>query len=63
MKPYVEYGLRFSNETGMTKFTAFTQAMIRNGGRNGIALTAGFRLSPRQKIQQKSPKIQIKTDT
>ncbi len=25
------------------RFTAYTQAMIRNGGRNGIAFTAGFR--------------------
>jgi len=42
MKPYVEYGLgvqkRFKD-----KYTAFGQAMIRNGGRNGIALTFGFR--------------------
>jgi len=44
MKPYVEYGLgvqkRFKD-----KYTAFGQAMIRNGGRNGIALTFGFRWS------------------
>lgn len=42
IKPYVEYGLgvqkRFKD-----KFTGFLQAMVRNGGRNGVALTAGFR--------------------
>ena len=42
MKPYVEYGLGLQRNWN-DKFTAFTQAMIRNGGRNGIALTAGFR--------------------
>ena len=42
MKPYVEYGLgvqkRFKD-----RYTAFAQAMLRHGGRNGIALTGGFR--------------------
>lgn len=42
IKPYVEYGVglqkRFKDD-----FIAFGQAMIRNGGRNGISLTAGFR--------------------
>ena len=42
IKPYVEYGLgvqkRFKDH-----FVAFCQAMIRNGGRNGISMTAGFR--------------------
>ncbi len=42
IKPYIEYGVgvqrRFKDN-----FIAFGQAMIRNGGRNGIALTAGFR--------------------
>jgi len=41
-KPYVEYGLGLQRRWA-DKFTAFGQAMIRNGGRNGIALTAGFR--------------------
>lgn len=44
IKPYVEYGLgiqkRFKDH-----FVAFCQAMIRNGGRNGISMTAGFRLA------------------
>ena len=41
--PYIAYGAgiqkRFNNE----KYTAFGQAMIHNGGRNGISLTAGLR--------------------
>ena len=42
VKPYVEYGVglqRFWSD----KFSAFGQAMVRNGGRTGIAFTAGFR--------------------
>ena len=42
MKPYVEYGVGVQRNW-KDKFTAFGQAMLRNGGRNGIALTAGFR--------------------
>lgn len=42
MKPYVEYGFGIQRNW-KDKFTAFGQTMIRNGGRNGIALTAGFR--------------------
>ena len=41
-KPYVEYGVGIQKRM-KDKFIAFGQAMIRNGGRNGIALTAGFR--------------------
>ncbi len=41
-KPYVEYGLGLQKRF-KDRFTAFGQAMLRNGGRNGIALTAGFR--------------------
>ncbi len=42
VKPYVQYGVgvqkRFKDH-----FMGFGQAMIQNGGRNGISLTAGFR--------------------
>ena len=41
-KPYVQYGLGLQRRWG-DKFTAYGQAMVRNGGRNGVALTAGFR--------------------
>ena len=42
IKPYVQYGIgvqkRFKDH-----FMGFGQAMVQNGGRNGISLTAGFR--------------------
>ena len=42
VKPYVEYGVGVQ-KLWKDKFTGFLQAMIRNGGRNGIAITGGFR--------------------
>jgi outer membrane autotransporter protein len=42
IKPYAEYGLgvqRLYND----RFMGFGQAMVRNGGRNGVALTFGLR--------------------
>lgn len=42
MKPYVEYGAGVQRNWD-DKYTAFGQAMVRNGGRNGVALTLGFR--------------------
>ncbi len=42
VKPYVEYGVGVQKSWG-ERFTAFFQTMLRNGGRTGVALTAGFR--------------------
>ena len=42
IKPYVEYGVGIQ-KTYKDRFTGFVQAMIRNGGRNGIALSFGFK--------------------
>ena len=42
IKPYVEYGVGLQKRF-KDKYTAFGQAMIRNGGRNGIAMTFGLR--------------------
>lgn len=42
IKPYVEYGVGLQKRY-KDDFIAFGQAMVRNGGRNGISLTAGFR--------------------
>ena len=42
IKPYVQYGVglqRLIND----RFMAYGQAMIHNGGRNGISFSAGFR--------------------
>ena len=41
-KPYVEYGVGLQRNWN-ERFSAFGQAMVRNGGRTGIAFTAGFR--------------------
>ena len=41
-KPYVQYGLGLQKVV-KDRFTAFGQAMIYNGGRNGISLSAGVR--------------------
>ena len=40
--PYVEYGVGLQRDW-KDRFTGFAQAMVRNGGRNGVALTFGFR--------------------
>lgn len=42
IKPYFEYGVGLQKRYG-DRFTGFGQAMLRNGGRNGIAFTLGFR--------------------
>ena len=42
IKPYVEYGVGLQ-KVWHDKCTGFVQAMLRNGGRNGIALTFGFK--------------------
>ena len=39
--PYVQYGIGVKKKW-KERFTGFAQAMIHNGGRNGISLTAGF---------------------
>ena len=40
--PYFQYGIGLQKRVG-NRFTGFGQAMVRNGGRNGIALSFGFR--------------------
>lgn len=62
IKPYVQYGVgvqkRFKD-----RYMAFGQAMIQNGGRNGISLTAGFRWAigkegkPLEKVQRVNNKV------
>jgi len=42
IKPFVEYGLGIQKHHG-ERATGFLQAMVRNGGRTGVALTGGFR--------------------
>ena len=42
IKPFVEYGVGVQKRW-KDRCTGYLQAMIRNGGRNGIVLTGGFR--------------------
>ena len=42
IRPYVEYGIGVQKRWG-DRFTGYGQAMIRNGGRNGVMLSIGFR--------------------
>ena len=42
VKPYVQYGAGVQKSWGK-RFTAFFQTMLRNGGRTGVILQAGFR--------------------
>ena len=41
-KPYIQYGVGLQKHIG-DRFAGYAQAMVRNGGRNGIAFTLGFR--------------------
>ena len=41
-KPYIQYGVGIQR-TWSDKFSAYGQAMLRNGGKNGISLSFGFR--------------------
>lgn len=59
VKPYVEYGVGVQKSWG-ERFTAFFQTMLRNGGRTGVALTAGFRWSigkdyPKETVLNNTP--------
>ncbi len=42
IKPYIKYGIGVQKKI-KDNFTAWGQAMILNGGRNGLSLTLGFR--------------------
>ena len=42
IRPYVQYGIGLQRRWD-ERFTGYVQAMMRNGGRNGIALSLGFR--------------------
>ena len=59
VKPYIQYGIGLQ-KTVKDNFVAYGQAMIQNGGRNGISLTAGFRWAigrdkkPVEKVQNNS---------
>ncbi|MBQ1611890.1 MAG: hypothetical protein II085_00265, partial [Alphaproteobacteria bacterium] len=61
-KPYIEYGVgiqRYWND----RFTAFGQAMVRNGGRTGVAFTAGFRWALGKNEQKDEKNVRLNEPT
>lgn len=44
IKPYIQYGIGLQKRWG-ERFTGYGQVLLRNGGRNGIALQMGFRFA------------------
>ena len=42
IRPYIQYGIGIQKKV-KDNFTAYGQAMVQNGGRNGVSLTFGFR--------------------
>ena len=70
VKPYFQYGVGVQKRWG-DRFTGFIQAMIRNGGRNGVALSLGFRWAigkdsnsnPNYKSKNKTSNVIIKKTT
>ena len=56
MKPYIEYGAGVQRNWD-DKYTAFGQAMVRNGGRKGVALTLGFRWAIDRDDDKKKDKV------
>ena len=65
-KPYVEYGVGIQR-CWKDRFSGFGQVMMRNGGRTGVALTAGFRWTigkdnSMEKVQKDNNVIKVKQD-
>ena len=64
IKPYVEYGIGVQ-KTWKDSITGYLQTMIRNGGRNGVALSFGFRWTlgknNNNKLLQKENPTVVKT--
>ncbi len=60
IKPYAEYGIGIQKRW-KDKYTGYAQAMARSGGRNGVALSFGFRMalgndnSSVEKVDSKKP--------
>ncbi len=73
IKPYVEYGMGIQRCFKQDRMTAFGQAMVHSGGRNGVSLTAGLRFKvgkdpnkvkaekPRKEKQVKAEKVKKET--
>ena len=42
VRPYIQYGFGIQRKWN-DKYTGYLQALLRNGGRNGVSLSAGLR--------------------
>ena len=67
IKPYVQYGVGIQRKI-KDKFTAYGQAMVQNGGRNGVSLSAGFKWSlgndkNKEKVLKNNKQIAKQTKT
>ena len=60
VKPFVQYGLGIQ-KSWSDNFTAYMQAMVRNGGRTGVALSAGFRWTVGKKYKPSKERKVIKS--
>ena len=59
IKPYVQYGVGLQKRI-KDHFMAYGQAMVQNGGRNGVSLTAGFRWALGHDCKYKNQKVDAK---
>lgn len=59
VKPYVQYGVGIQ-KMWSDRFTGYFQTMIRNGGRNGIAFTTGFRWALGKSAKKEKNVVPIK---
>lgn len=67
VKPFVQYGIGLQRTFG-ERFTGFLQAMVHNGGRNGISLTGGFRWAlgddshEHEKVHKPNDELKVKNE-
>ena len=65
VKPYLQYGLGIQKHYG-DRWTGYLQAMLRGGGRNGVAVALGLRYAMEEEplppcIENPTPQIEVKS--
>ena len=60
VRPFIQYGVGIQKHHG-DRFTGYFQTVLRNGGRNGVALSLGFRWALGKKPQQDYKKTEVKS--
>ena len=61
VRPFIQYGVGIQKHHG-DRFTGYFQTVLRNGGRNGVALSLGFRWALGKKPQQDYKKTEVKSE-